>query len=57
MGLQEVWHEGCLQVWTIPLLHADQSEGCRVNGEDVLGGVSGPLQLRQGLCWGDGEET
>ena len=27
MGLQEVWHEGCLHVWTLLLLHADQSEG------------------------------
>ena len=53
----EVWHEGCLQVWKIPLLYADQSEGCPVNGEDVQGAVSGPLQLRQGSCWGDSEET
>ena len=30
---------------------------CPVNGEDVLGGVSGLLQLWQGSCWGDSEET
>ena len=37
----------------IPLLHANQSEGCPDNGEAVQGGVSGPLQLWQGLHWGD----
>ena len=41
----------------IPPLHANQSEGCPDNGEAVQGGVSGPLQLWQGLHWGDCVET
>ena len=41
----------------IPLLHANQGERYPDNGEAVQGGVSGPLQLRQGLHWGDSEET
>ena len=57
MGLQEVWHEGCLQVWTVPPLHADQSEGPPDDREAGQGGVLRPMQLWRGLHWRDGENT
>ena len=47
----------CLQVWTVPPLHANQGEGHPGDGEEVQGGVPNPLQLWQEVHWGDSEET
>ena len=57
MGLQEVRPEGCLQVWTVPPLHANQGEGHPGDGEEVQGGIPNPLQLWQEVHWGDSEEA
>ena len=56
-GLQKVWHEGCLQVWTVLPLHSNQSEGPPDDGEASQGGVSHPMQLWRGLHWRDSEKT
>ena len=41
----------------VSLLHANQGERYPGNGEAAQGGVSDPLQMWQGLNWGDSEET
>ena len=47
--MQEVQHEGHLQVQTVTLLSADLVEGPSTNGEAVQGRVPNPQQLQQGL--------
>ena len=58
-GLQEVWHESCLQVQMVPTLFAASllPECSHLGSGEAVQVVLDPLQLRQGLHEGDDAEA